>query len=337
MAFAAPAASAAPWACDGAGYITQFDGGNPAAGTAFNRADRQPDGTYDLTPLGTVPAQHLNAIAFRPQDGFMYGYNANLDQIMRIEQTAGGNATFTPIGLPPGTSLTGTVVGTVMDDGNYFVWQNDVVGGAIFDVSGPTAQLVSNVAVAPGSVGFRGDMAVSPVDGQLYGVGEDNPGVPNTTWGVYRYTLSGGTIARGARLADAGSFGAGFFQADGKYIMYANGTTGPPATPPQGAGLYSADFTTGQLTFLGPGPVLSNVDGTACANGIALTKDASPRTVTAGTELTYTHTMTSRALVDAPVAFSDQLPAGMTYVPGGVTISPQIGTGTIASAASIGS
>jgi uncharacterized repeat protein (TIGR01451 family) len=325
MAVAAPAAMADPWPCDGTGFVTFYDASNPAQGTMLNRADRQPDDTYQLTEVGTVVAQHLNAIAFRPQDGFMYGFSNSLRQIMRIERNASGEATFTPIGLPPGSGINSTVVGAILADGTYFVWQAD--GGAIFDVSGPTAQLVTTVPAT--GAHLTGDVAVSPVDGQLYGVNSDNPNNPadnTTTWGVYRFALSGGTLTRGPRVADAGSFGGGFFQADGKYVMYANGTVPFPATPPQGAGLYSADFTTGQLTFLGSGPVLTHVDATACANGLALTKDASPRTVTAGTELTYTHTMTSRALQVGAVDFVDQLPAGLTYVPGSVTVSPQIGT-----------
>jgi len=325
-AFALPAsaAHAEPWPCDGAGYVTQFDGTNPAAGTSFNRADRQPDDTYQLTELGN-PATHLNAVAFRPQDGFMYGFDNTLGQIVRIERDGSGNATFTPIGLPAGSGITITVVGAVLADGTYFVWQNEADPtpghGAIFDVSGPTAQLVTTVT-SGGGANLNGDYAVNPIDGELYGVNPDNPADQTDTWGLYRFTLSGATLTREERVADAASAGAGFFQPDGTYIMYVNGTVPEPATPPEGAGLYSVDLTTGERTFLGSGPILSNVDGTGCANGLAVSKDAAPRTVVQGGVVTYIHTITSRALVDSPVDFSDQLPAGMKYVPGGVTMNP---------------
>jgi uncharacterized repeat protein (TIGR01451 family) len=315
MAIAAPGAMAAPWLCDDSGYVSQFGGAATGGDTVFNRADRQPDGTYQFTELGRYNDTHFNAIGFRSQDGFMYGWNNDLQQVVRVERDAGGAPTFALMGNPGGSGITTTVVGTILADGTYFVYAG--TAGAIFDVSGPTATLVDTITVPAG--GPAGDLAVSPVDGQIYAAAND----PGGGFGVYRFSFVGDTLVRGDRVADATSPGGQWFTSAGTHVQY-NNDFGNPG--PNGNGIYGANLATGQLTFLGSAPQLSNVDGASCSNGIALTKDASPRTVTAGGELTYTHTMTSRALQDATVDFVDQLPAGMTYVPGGVTVSPQIGT-----------
>ncbi|HEX2071895.1 MAG TPA: DUF11 domain-containing protein [Thermoleophilaceae bacterium] len=324
MAVATPAASADPWPCDGSGYLSEFDAADPAAGTLFQRAVRQPNGTYQMDVRGTY-ADHLNAIGFRPQDGFMYGFDNTNDEFVRIERDAvTDTAQFTTMGFPAGSGLDPAtfnfVVGAVLADGTFLLWDSSNERGAIFDVSGPTAQLVSQVTLDPASpASFRGDFAISPVDGRIYGVNPDDPANPTGPWSVYRWDLAGGVLTRGARVADGSrAMGAAWFQPDGTLILYANGTVG---TPPEGTGVYGVDLATGQMTFLGAGPAFSNADGTGCANGLSLEKDATPRIVTAGTELTYTHTMTSRALVDANVDFTDQLPPGLTFVPGSVSVS----------------
>ncbi len=59
---------------------------------------------------------------------------------------------------------------------------------------------------------------------------------------------------------------------------------------------------------------------------VSLTKDATPRTAVAGTEVTYTYSLGGSGLAGRSVDFRDELPAGMTYVAGGVTVTPPFGT-----------
>jgi hypothetical protein len=102
VAIAAPAASAAPWACDGAGYVVQEDAVTTNGQVWFQRVDRQPNGTYALTPLGTFPdTQSLNALGFRAQDGFMYGWGNDNSNVVRVEfDPVTGQATLDPLGVP---------------------------------------------------------------------------------------------------------------------------------------------------------------------------------------------------------------------------------------------
>ncbi len=58
---------------------------------------------------------------------------------------------------------------------------------------------------------------------------------------------------------------------------------------------------------------------------ISLTKDATPRTAVAGTEVTYTYRLGGTGLTGRPIDFRDVLPAGMSYVPGGVAVTPPFG------------
>lgn len=326
FAFAIPASAQAqePWACDNVAYVTQFDNQSPEEGTTFNRADILPDGTVDLVPLGVFGGGQLNAIGFRAQDGLMYGFFNNPDgdnAIIRISQNANGEPVFENMGLPAASPVQGTVTGMVMADGRYAIQGGDDT--AIFDVSGDQAVLDQTLTAAVSGEVPGGDWAVNPVDGEIYhGESTVHDGDP-ANGDLWRYEIQGNTLVRAERVSDTVAGGAQWFVADGTYFSYLNGND--PAFP-DAAGIYRTDLETGEVTKVADGPPLSNVDGASCANNLEVTKDADPRTVVAGSEVTYTYTVTSRGLFENPVEFVDQLPAGMTFVPGGVTVAGTSGS-----------
>lgn len=328
FAFAIPAAAQAqePWACDNTPYVTQFDTTGTGGDTLFLRADLQPDGTVDLNQLGELEDENLNAIGFRAQDGFIYAFNRTTDEIMRISQDANGAPVFDSIGLPANSPITDTVTGMILADGTYMIWSGD--NGAIFDVSGNQAVLLEELTAGVSGEVPGGDFAVNPVDGEIYhGQVEDQDGDPaNGDLWRYELDLAAGTLTRAERVSDTVAGGAQWFVSDGTYFSYLNGTD--PAFP-NVAGVYRTDLATGEVDQVATGPVLQQVDGTSCANTLAVKKDANPRTVVAGSEVTYTYTVTSQGLFENPVDFVDQLPAGMTFVPGGVTVEPQFGTANV--------
>jgi uncharacterized repeat protein (TIGR01451 family) len=309
MAVAAPAAVAAPWACDGTGYITRWDQDPPPQGTngntQFLRAVRQPDESYAFQLLGAFAQTHVNALGFRPHDGFMYAYNNPTGQVMRIGRDPATGQMDVPtainvLGIPAGFN---TVIGTILADGRYLMIGNTGAGtptiGVLVNLETNVAQVL---AVAPNAE-IGSDIAVSPIDNNIY---TSNPN------GLYELAITGGTLTTVRRVTNGVTSGAQWFVPDGRMVQYnnANGT------------MWITDLATGSVSRIGTGAEMSNVDGTACANGIALTKDATPRRVLAGTEVTYTYTLTSRALVEADLNFVDTLPAGLTYVPDGVTVAP---------------
>ena len=302
-----------PWACDNVAYVTQFDAGGATGGnTLFTRADLQDDGTVDLVTLGEYVGAQLNAIGFRAQDGFMYGFindPTGGNDIVRIGQDATGAPVFTSMGIPAASPVTSTVTGAILADGTYMVWQGAT--GAIFDVSGSQAVLLEELTGTAGETP-GGDFAVNPADGEMYGVSTD----PGGTQGLYRFELTGDTITREERVSDTIGGGAQWFLADGTFMSYLNSP----------GGIHRTNLETGEVTQVATGPDLSNVDGASCANTLALTKEANPRTVTEGDTLTYIYTVTSHGLFENEVDFADTLPAGMTYVPGGAEVSPQFGT-----------
>ncbi|MBB4664830.1 putative repeat protein (TIGR01451 family) [Conexibacter arvalis] len=304
---AAPAASAAPWSCDAAGYVTQFDTRGTGGNTLFQRADRQPDGSYALTTLGQTTGTHINALAFRPHDGFMYAVDNTSRSLVRIENDGSGRPLFTDIGQPVGAPTHAMIVGAILADGTFFVWGNATTTGAIYDISGPTPRVVRTLSAADASV-VGADVAVSPIDGKLY-----------TTKGAGTHELivdlATGTVTAGPIVAPGHIAGGQWFLPDGTLLAYNNTATVPQA-------IFAIDIAGQTIDALGPAPAASNVDAASCANGLALTKDVSPRTVTAGGELVYTYRATSRALQAGTLRFSDVLPAGMSYVPGGVTVDP---------------
>jgi uncharacterized repeat protein (TIGR01451 family) len=305
-------------------------GGTVGDQTLLTRVVREPDGTVGFQNLEPTPDGRLiNAIAFRAQDGFLYGWqNQPTTGLVRIEDAGAGNVIFGPAqtvtGIPP---TFGAFVGTFLADGRYFVWgtpSNPV--GYIVDLSGPVPAAVGPITpdwdAGDPATGGRplGDFAVSPVDGNLYAMVDRQ---------IRQLILDGTTLrlgpvvgpTAGATTAGA-SAGVQYFSpagAEGTFVYsgsHADGTVH----------IYTTDLATDAIRDLGSvGESVPAGDGASCANTLAVTKDANPRTVTAGGELTYTYTITARGLVDNPVNFVDTLPAGMTYVPGGVTVNGTFG------------
>lgn len=308
LALGAPAASAAPWQCDAAGYVTQFDSsGGTGGNTLFQRADRQPDGSYSLTTLGQFVGRHVNAIGFRAQDGFMYAVDVRAADILRIEQDASGAPVASSMGMPGGSLSRTPIVGAVLHDGTYAIYSPAANEGAVYDVGGASARLIARLS-GTADMPTVSDWAVNPVDGRLYGA---------VNRGVYEIVIDtgAGTVSPGAIATTAGRVGGGqWFLPDGTLMIYDN-----VSSP---TGVWSVNLQTGRLTQLGAAPVASNVDAASCAYGIEATKDVSPRTVDAGEEVVYTYRLVNRALSTGTVTFDDVLPAGMTYVPGGVQITP---------------
>jgi uncharacterized repeat protein (TIGR01451 family) len=325
MAIAAPAASAAPWPCDGAGYVTMYRG-TVGEQTLLTRVVREPDGTYGFENRGTAPGRLINSIAFRAQDGFIYAWENNPNPgLVRIEDNGAGGSIIGP-SQPIGDDAMdgfGSFAGTFLPDGRYFVWGTPAnpVGFIIHDVTNPATTAVTQVNpnwdASGGPNGLPiGDFAVNPADGNLYAVLGGR---------IRQLTLSGSTLQLG------GDFGPGSEGSPGVQWFSPAGAEGTmiysDPHPDNTVHLASTDMASGAVADLGSvGQAVPNGDGTACANTLAVTKDASPRTVTAGGELTYTYTIVARGLVDNPVDFVDQLPAGMTYVPGGVTVNGTFGS-----------
>jgi uncharacterized repeat protein (TIGR01451 family) len=329
MAVSAPAAMADPWACDGQGYVVQYPSGSTTS--VLQRMVQQPDGSFVPTTLGSFPAQ-LNALGFRVQDGQMYAFNFANQNVVRIGRDAADNATFQNIGVPVGLPLNfRTFIGVVLQDGTYFV--EGSVGGSTQWLAYRIDVTTSPPVATPVTVTYRNDpdrfinadLSVSPVDGRLYaGMGEFDANGDPVSLGIYELILTGNTISLGPRVADGPGAGAEWFSPEGPAgTLYQWAGGGGGSTP----GMFATDMATGMARRVGDSPAgVGPADGASCANTVDLIKDADPRTVLAGTELAYTYTITARGLVDNPVDFVDQLPAGLTYVPGGVTINGTFGS-----------
>lgn len=329
MAFAAPAAMADPFPCTTDGYIVQTDAVTNFD-TVLNRVERQPDGSYSLVPLGTRPQADgaLNALGFRPQDGLMYAWDVINFEVVQIGQDAGGNISFDSLGAPAGAPAGyTTAAGVFLDDGTYLSYDSALDVALIIDVTTtPTPTVIDTLTVDRQNNRFGwADWAINPVDGKLYAPVVDTQGDADPANDVFEareiiVDRAAGTVSVGASVGQAGDGGSAWFSphSEGVLFVYQN-------VP---GGVFSTDIATGAFTFHGAGPGAGGVDATACAFTLAVTKDANPRTVATGSdELTYTYTVTSRGIGTNPVQFVDQLPAGMTYVPGGVSVNPP-GVGT---------
>lgn len=208
-----------------------------------------------MTEQGTSPAlaNNVNAIGFRQQDGYIWGWSNTLFSLVRIG--AGGAADIpyavAPSGLPANTEfyvadVSPAGIYTGVDNANR-MWFIDVTTNAV--VGGP-------VAVTGGGTGT--DIAYHPTDGNLYSVQWDGTVVRiNPSSGVL--TPTGITLPVGG----PGGFGGVFFDNQGTLYAYKSNSPG-------GTGLvYRAFHVDGSGTLaydlLSTAPTATSLDGARCS------------------------------------------------------------------------
>ncbi|RZL14426.1 MAG: hypothetical protein EOO62_05490, partial [Hymenobacter sp.] len=225
----------------------------------------------------------LNALAYNSQDGYMYalttsglggsnnegslylykigqGTDAQGNQVPGIVQVSSSPVTV-------GGANVGITVATGTFDkaGNYYFTAQNTGGTSDYNlyklvVANVTATSVA-ATVAPLSQDITMyDMALNPVDGQLYG--------SNWSGSLYKIDPTNGTVTTIANSPNANqaaaSVGTIFFDVSGNLFAYSNGTlTTSPATP---GNFYQVDVSTGAYTFISQIDPASVSDGASCIN-----------------------------------------------------------------------
>jgi len=311
-----PAGGEAPLECDGGLYITT---GSPDAMT-LTWVDQE---TGELTPVGDGGLV-ANALGHNPQDGFLYGIDRNEPHaIVRVSADGEEFALGPALGAPTSWEL--TFVGTFLANGHYLVLgDNAPAPAARGTVPGTWAEI--DVTASPPevvrtfshpSVGNNDlqDIALNPVDGELYGhsITRDRIVRVNAT--------TGAATGVGPTFTTPANAGSSFFDSFGRLWLYGSGdTVGTQDT------LYRIDEV-GQDTpeVVAHGPAVTNSDGASCPFTVGMEKTVDPPTACAGTTVTYRYEITNEAIVPSPreagapvsADFVDQLPDdGRTFVAG---------------------
>jgi hypothetical protein len=155
----------------------------------------------------------MNAIGYRSTDHSLYGYRmVKSPGIVKVDpRTGAARYLGKPSGLP--TSV-GYIAGDVSPDGStFYLYANKA--RVLWKVDLATFKASSIKLSAPMSVA---DFAVSPTDGNLYGVGTDGK--------LLRVNPQTGQVTAGSVAGlKAGTYGAAWFTAQGDLLVYENGTS----------------------------------------------------------------------------------------------------------------
>ncbi len=223
--------------------------------------------------IGIPAGIEINSIGFRKNDGLLWGLELTETGTSGVV-TLDNSGTVTSVGAPPGLPDDLRFdAGDVSHDGTLLMVSVGGIssGGSLYRIPLPALAPVTSVEIT-GGTGKVNDWATHPSDGLLYG-GDQTHGQVATL-----NPLNGERVDLDVPGLPTGvSYGAAWFDADGRLVLYRNNGE-----------IYEIDLTVPAVTGpFHPGPETSHNDGAACAQnllGTALQMTASggelPQTVT---------------------------------------------------------
>jgi uncharacterized repeat protein (TIGR01451 family) len=302
-------------ACDGGLFITT---GTPDDMTLM-RVDQS---TGDLTPIGNGGLV-ANALGHNPEDDYLYGIDRNAPHgLVRVSADGDELDLGTAIGAPTSWEL--TYVGTFLPNGHYLVLGDNTPATTPHGtVPGTWAEI--DVSVTPPgvvrtfshpSIGNNDlqDVALNPVDGELYGHSSTRNRI------VRINPTTGAATAVGPTFPAPANAGSVFFDSFGRLWLYGSGDTlGNQDT------LYRIDEVgVDAPQVVAQGPEVTNSDGASCPFSVAMDKTVDPGVACAGTTVTYRYEIANEVVpsqrestAQITADFEDQLPDdGRTFVAG---------------------
>jgi hypothetical protein len=314
----ASAQASTPFGCS-ANYYLARDQADTQLSTL--NIDKAP---VDLTDIGAKYADGYNAMGFRVQDGYIYAYDSydtgvvgDANKYVRIA----ADGSVTPLAAPTGVSIPNEsyLAGDFDAEGYHNMFS--AVGGTntfvVTDVTGTAPDVKGVFALTldrPGNIAV-GDIAFNPRDGKFYGV--DNLSKQVVMISIDKSTPGAfsGSLTHLSTTNDSFSgrlHGAAFIDSRGRLVTF---QVDPGTLYRMNIGVNGSG--NGAATKIGDAPTVVQYDGASCPYVPLLEKDADPRTVPAGAEVTYTYTMYNPLpATDLTFNFSDTVDQGRTYVGG---------------------
>ena len=242
-----------PVGCNGQFYVshgpvTGFTGNTLLEKLSFSGLTISP-GNFALNPGG----YGFNAMGINPLDGYIYAIrypNGSGAKAHLLKIGSGGTANEVDLGDIPALANGETAYAACFDaDGTFYF---STASGNFFKILNPTTSL-NAILVASSGFSAIADIAINPVDGQMYGTS-----TANTGW-LYKINKSTGVLTSvpgTPNLGGSNFFASLFFDEVGQMFGYRS--DGP---------FYLINKTNGSLTAAGTGASYSGADGCSCSFG----------------------------------------------------------------------
>jgi uncharacterized repeat protein (TIGR01451 family) len=291
------AAAETPWTCSAYGYLFQ-DPSTVPPGSIY-QVDLA-SGAY--TNYGTT-ADNVNAVGYNILDNYVYGYDQNAGELVRVSS----DGSLTPLGLPAGVNAALAYnVGDVDSSGHYWMMDGNVNPAQWYEIDlapgSPTYGEVieSGTAAVPAGVTNLSDWAF--INGALYTVSTATSGPA----ALVKFDPATGQLSNLGPVAGVPGtdfYGAVYSDAAGD-LFASNNTTGE---------IYRVNVSNVTGIAVSQGPTSGNNDGERCATAPIPT-------------VTVTKTVAGRG------ASADQFTVGLSDSGGkALTSATTSGTGTSAS------
>jgi Secretion system C-terminal sorting domain len=245
-----------PIVCDGK-FLVSHGTGNSSTSTTSIKQLSFSGSTINAAAFTTSPSgMGYNAIGINPIDGYMYGVRYPASNAKpRLIRIGTGGTNVTDLGTINNTNNNEIAYAGCFDaDGTfYFTTEDDRLLKIVQPV---TSRNAVQVGTYNSSIGTIVDIAINPVDGQMYAA--------NTSMTLYKVNKTTGALTSVGTLAGGSNYFAGlFFTENGTLYGYrADGE------------FFLINKTTAALTSAGTGPAFTYADGCSCSFRVAHTMTA---------------------------------------------------------------
>jgi uncharacterized repeat protein (TIGR01451 family) len=316
-----------PFICNRSLYITE---GQPTTQLSLINTTTA---NLQLSPIGTANVEY-NAVGFNIQDGFVYGMAPqSVGAAPPITYRIDANGVATPLGPPTGFPVipagnpnnSFAFAGDVDANGFYFVYITNVDAPQpnlfridVLGRNGPPNTVVS--AVRLDNTTFA-DIAINPVDGQIYAYNNPDPNNPNSNQiAIVEIDQATGNPTGNITFLPTTTagvtidvIGASFFDSFGNFFAY--DSEGQLLVTPDLANPNNPNRGIFTSLSLGGIEAVNRFDGASCAFAPIMEKVVEPSPVLAGQTVTYTYRIANATPSPFPgVTFTDTMDSGRTFV-----------------------
>ncbi|MEC4728018.1 hypothetical protein HWQ46_21000 [Shewanella sp. D64] len=199
-----------PFSCDGYAYLIQ---GDLAGLNRFNPITSEFSERWSDQHTGEI-----NAIGFRPKDGFLYGWDTDTSQLVRISNETTAQTSVEILNdVPPIPASQNFITGDVFKDHIYLFSNTYVYKHSLSNLKEDWEKIELTLDNSVGSSWFPSDVAFMPNQGSVaYGVKTDK---------LIKFDLVSRQISQIATLGFSGGFG-GAYADDSEFLYVSDNDTG---------------------------------------------------------------------------------------------------------------